>query len=187
MSSQVQTSDQDNSIITRKNDKRRRGIKIPNMDTVDLEKFGIDEAWRPILKKVFSKSITINEKLHEMKSKGFQQNWMSKLLGVSEGAISQRLSGTVGRLDVAEVDRIERHKKMKDKREIQKILPYTDYLLKLLRLNGVQKTKEQRVMDLYAEYPSIFDNEQNFYDLLRSQKVSKVKAKLITGLFFKIL
>ena len=157
------------------------------MDKLDFEALGIDEGWKPIIKKILTNDKRINEWLHELRTEGMSGKDMAKLFGVSRSNISQRLSGTLGVLDIAFVEKQRRKKKLQEKRERWRNLPYSSYLEELLGLHGVPTTASQRIMNLYTEFTSTYEEPQNFFDLLRSQKVPSSKAKLITGQFFHIL
>ena len=185
MSSVELTSDQEDKEPKRKT--RASRIIKPDIDEFDWEAHKIDSAWKGIVQKILSNDKRINEWLHELRTAGMLQKDMAKLFGVSRSNISQRLKGELGVLDVAYVEKQRRKKVLQEKREQWTNLPYSDYLGKLLELHGVQKTSAQRIMDLYTEFTITYENPQNFFDLLRAQKVPSAKAKLITGQFFHIL
>jgi hypothetical protein len=163
----------------------RVGATKPEFDKVDWESLGIeDESVLINIKAVLDKPAQINSYMLELYQLGLKQKDIGEIFGVSESTVSLRIAGKVGTGEGAARKPKDQMRQYIQIQELKDICPHSEHLEETLLRFRISPRKTQDILFLYTDtYPS-YDKPESFYELLRANRVSEKKAKLIMQRFF---
>jgi len=159
----------------------------PDFNQIDWETLGIeDESVLDNIKAILGKPAQVNSYMLELYQLGLKQKQIGAIFGVSESAVSLRLAGKSGSGEGVARKPQDQMQQYIQVQEAKESCPHSEYLEQTLLRFRISPRKMQDVVFLYTESYPTYDNPAMFFELLRANRVSEKKTKLIMQRFFLV-
>jgi hypothetical protein len=155
-----------------------------NWEELALESSDVDLTRLNEYKDALAIEGTTNAIIEALYKAGMKQKTIGKLFGVSIGTISLRLRNLTGakeRIPRTDEQVILQIEELKDKIGA---CPHSEYLEDTLAKFQVSPRKIRDILFIYVDTYPEYDEEAQFFELLRANRVSDKKAQLIVNRFF---
>lgn len=160
----------------------------PDFDKINWEELNIEDELvldkLNDIKSILSKPAQINSYMLELYQIGLKQKTIGKIFGVSESTVSLRLAGKVGVTEGIAKKKQNQLTQYIQAQELKSECPHSEYLEETLIRFRISPRKTEDIIFLYTETYPTYDNPEAFFELLRANRVSEKKAKLIMQRFF---
>lgn len=157
----------------------------PEFDKIDWRSLGIDdESVLANVKAILDKPAQINSYMLELYQLGLKQKQIGDIFGVSESTVSLRLAGKVGHGEGIAKKSKDQMKQYIQTQEAKNVCPHSEHLEETLLRFRISPRKTQDIVFVYTDSYPVYDKFKPFFELLRANRVSEKKAKLIMQRFF---
>lgn len=160
----------------------------PNFNDIDWDKLALED--EKVLEElenisiILEKKAQVNSIMRELYELGLKQKTIGKVFGVGDSSVSYRLKNKVGSHEGIARKPHDITSKYIQVREAQEACPHSEFLEETLLRFRISPRKTQDILLLYVETYPIYDGPKKFYQLLRANRISEKKAKLIISRFF---
>ena len=157
----------------------------PEFDKIDWKTLGVeDENTLKDIKDILSKPAQVNSYMVQLYQVGLTMKQIGKVFGVTESAVSLRIAGKSGSSEGIARKRTDKLKQYIQVQEAKSECPHSEYLEETLLRFRISPRKTQDIVFLYIDAYPTYDQPESLFELLRANRVSEKKSKLIMQRFF---
>lgn len=163
----------------------RISARKPEFDKINWSSLGVDdESVLANIKAILDKPAQINSYMIELRGIGLTQKQVGAIFGVSDSTVSLRTAGKVGAGEGIAKKSKDQMLQYIQTQEAKDICPHSEHLEETLLRFRISPRKTQDIVFLYTDSYPVYDKAGAFFELLRANRVSEKKAKLIMQRFF---